>query len=200
MGCCMWALPSRTWLISPYRGWAEVMKLTLVQFHFSEWSLSVDAGLRTVLLGIQWVLGVWFLSSSSCLHHSVSDLVMAFFQSNITWRRMVMVNYWMCLLMDFKAVGRAVFLGKERAEQFVNRERSWCLARLQRGVLGPPGHTGGAGVQPGTWLQVVSSLRLLWVFLREGKRYPLRGFCVEIVHLIKHQGWKTEVFFLCQFQ
>lgn len=58
------------------------MKLTLVQFHFSEWSLSVDAGLRTVLLGIQ--LGVWFLSSSSCLHHSVSDLVMAFFQSNIT--------------------------------------------------------------------------------------------------------------------
>lgn len=106
-----------------------------------------------------------------------------------------MVNYWMCLLMDFKAVGRAVFLGKERAEQFVNRERSWCLARLQRGVLGPPGHMGGAGVQPGTWLQVVSSLRLLWVFLWEGKRYPLRGFCVEIVHLIKHQGWKTEVCF-----
>lgn len=40
------------------------------------------------------------------------------------------------------------------------------MARLRHAVLGPPGHAGDAGVQPGTWLQVVSSLRLL--FLPQG--------------------------------
>lgn len=38
-----------------------------------------------------------------------------------------------------------------------------------------------------TGFMVVKSLRLLWVFLWEGKSYPSDNFCGEIVNLIKHQ-------------
>jgi len=54
-------------------------------------------------------------------------------------------------------------------------------------------HTSLTGDDAG--LKVVKSLRLLWVFLWEGKSYPSDSFCGEIVN-----AWNTRGCFLRQRQ